>query len=58
LARAANHFANLLAAHRWLSRHAAPEDGRGVDALGVQTAAGGQWHAVTVKRVLERLGQQ
>jgi hypothetical protein len=29
-----------------------------LNALGVQTAAGGQWHAVTVKRVLERLGQQ
>jgi hypothetical protein len=27
-----------------------------LNALGVPTPAGGQWHAVTVKRVLERLG--
>jgi len=27
-----------------------------LNAMGVQTPAGGQWHAVTVKRVLERLG--
>ena len=27
-----------------------------LNAMGVPTPAGGQWHAVTVKRVLERLG--
>src|SRR4029077_8927423 len=29
-----------------------------LNAMGVQTPAGGQWHAVTVKRVLERLGNR
>jgi hypothetical protein len=27
-----------------------------LNAMGVPTPAGGQWHAVTVKRVLERIG--
>jgi len=27
-----------------------------LNAMGVPTPAGGQWHAMTVKRVLERIG--